>query len=402
MARSESLPSHRRLDYHYIAMQLGFWAMFAAVCGYQAALLLARGFSNTDVGAVIAVRCLAGIFCQPLLGGFADRHPQVPLKLIVTASLGLSFAAGLLFLAVPMGLPGTLAVFAVVGGFEVSAYPLMDSMAVQYINAGVPIRYSLGRGLGSMSYAVTCVLLGLQVGRLGVESTLVTHAVLVAVEMLLVISYPAFRAQPAPAGEARAKPQSVLSLLRSRPRFTCMLAGILFGLTGFLPMSNFLVNVVVSRGGDDAGLGLVLFVMAGFELPAAFVFQRLMRRMGSARLLVMSMAFVAVKGAALLLSFNYAAVLLCQPLQMLGYGLFTPASVFFVNESVPPADRVRGQSLMMVASNGLGGVLGSFVAGRALDAGGANLMLLLCTGFALVGTGLCALALRVAPERGQN
>ena len=116
----------------------------------------------------------------------------------------------------------------------------------------------------------------------------------------------------------------------------------------------------------------------------------------------MSMAFVAMKGAALLLSFNYATVLLCQPLQMLGYGLFTPASVFFVNESVPPADRVRGQSLMMVASNGLGGVLGSFVAGRALDAGGANLMLALCTGFALAGTGLCALALRAAPERGQN
>ena len=57
---------------------------------------------------------------------------------------------------------------------------------------------------------------------------------------------------------------------------------------------------------------------------------------------------------------------------------------------------------MMVASNGLGGVLGSFVAGRALDAGGANLMLALCTGFALAGTGLCALALRAAPERGQN
>lgn len=33
---------------------------------------------------------------------------------------------------------------------------------------------------------------------------------------------------------------------------------------------------------------------------------------------------------------------------------------------------------MMVASNGLGGVLGSLLAGRALDLGGANLMLACC------------------------
>ena len=63
---------------------------------------------------------------------------------------------------------------------------------------------------------------------------------------------------------------------------------------------------------------------------------------------------------------------------MLGYGLFTPASVYFVNESVPEADRVRGQTVMMVASNGMGGMLGGVLAGWTLDLGGANLMLAAC------------------------
>ena len=45
-------------------------------------------------GKTTAVRCLAGIVCQPLLGGFADRHPQIPLKHIVSLSLLLSVAAG--------------------------------------------------------------------------------------------------------------------------------------------------------------------------------------------------------------------------------------------------------------------------------------------------------------------
>ena len=389
-----STPSVRRLDFHYIAMQAGFWAMFAAVCAYQTALLLGRGFSNSQVGLITALRCLAGIICQPLLGGFAVRRPEVPLKVLVSGSLGISLLAGLYYLLRPdMSLWETAAVFLVIGGLEVSAYPLMDAMAIQFINDGVPIRYSLGRGVGSMSYAVVCILLGWIVGRWGVERTLILHTALVAAEIGLVLTFPTYRVRSAPAADAP-KPQSALALLRGSPRFALTLAGVLLGMTGTLPFSNFLVNVVVSRGGTEAELGLALFLMAGFELPTGFFFQRLLRRYGSARLLLVSLVFCALKGAALLAAPAYWAVLLAQPLQILGYGLFTPASVYYVNESVPQADRVRGQTVMMVASNGLGGMLGSFLAGRTLDAGGANLMLACCTACCCAGALLCLAALR--------
>ena len=388
-------PSLRRLDWHYIAMQMGFWAMFAAIVAYQTALLLERGFTNGEAGLMTSVRCLAGIVFQPLLGGFADRHPGVPLKGIVGVSLALSLAAGVWYWAEPaMGLAQTALVWVVIGGLGVSSYPLMDAMAVQFINDGVPIRYSLGRGLGSLAYAVVCVLLGLQVGQWGVETTLVTFLLLTAAEIALVFTYPTWHPKAPAEGRAAAeRPQSALSLLRSSPRFTLMLVGVLFGLTAVLPLSNFLVNVILSRGGTAADLGLAMFLMGGFELPAAFLFPKLLRRLGSGRILVLSMAFCTLKGVALLLTWNLAGVLLCQPLQMLGYGLFTPASVYFVNESVPPADRVRGQTIMMVASNGLGGMLGGMLAGFTLDLGGANWMLAGCVACGCVSVLLCLLAL---------
>lgn len=397
---TEKTPTLRRLDWHYIAMQMGFWAMFAAIVAYQTALLLDRGFTNGEAGLMTSVRCLAGIVFQPLLGGFADRHPRVPLKGIVGVSLAFSLAAGVWYWAEPaMGLAQTALVWVVIGGLGVSSYPLMDAMAVQFINDGMPIRYSLGRGLGSLAYAVVCVLLGLQVGQWGVETTLVTFLLLTAAEIALVFTYPTWHPH-APAAQAeQARPQSALSLLRSNPRFTLMLAGVLFGLTAVLPLSNFLVNVILSRGGQAADLGLAMFLMGGFELPAAFLFPRLLRRLGSGRILVLSMFFGTLKGVALLLTWNLAGVLLCQPLQMLGYGLFTPASVYFVNESVPPADRVRGQTIMMVASNGLGGMLGGLLAGWTLDAGGANWMLAGCILCGCVGTVLCLLAL---PRKGRS
>lgn len=395
-----ALPSHRRLDWHYIAMQAGFWAMFAAIVAFQTPLLQTRGFTNSDIGLVIAVRCGAGIICQPLLGGFADRHPKIPLKAIVSASLGLSLLVGLVFTFVPMGLGGTLVIFLVLGGLEISAYPLMDAMAIQFISAGVPIRYSLGRGVGSLAYAITCVLLGLQVGRTGVESTLYTHAGLVVLVIVLCITYPTFHAQERPTGTVVEKPQSVLSLLKSNPRFSLMLVAILLSITACLPMSNFLVNIIVDRGGTDADLGLGLFIMAAFELPTAFIFQRLLKKFGSGKLLLISMFFVVLKAGALLFTFNLTTVFLFQPLQMLGYGLFTPASVFFVDACVPPADRVRGQTVMMVASNGLGGVLGGMIGGPLLDLGGSNLMLAVSVGLGLAAIliGLVALRLKGARE----
>ena len=396
-------PSLRRLDLHYTAMQIGYWAMFAAICAYLAALLGARGFSNSQIGLLIAIRCLAGIVCQPLLGGFADRHPEIPLKVIVSLSLALSLAASLVFLLWPMGMGGTAVILIILGGFEISAYPLMDAMAIQFINAGMPIRYSLGRGIGSMAYAVTCVLLGLQTQSAGVESTLITHTALVALVIALTLSYPTFRAAPAAADAPPAeKPHSVWYLLKSNPPFALMLLAILLGITACLPMSNFLVNVVESRGGGSADLGVALFLMGGFELPTAFFFQRMLRRLGSGKLILLSMVFVTLKAAALLLSFNLATVFLTQPLQMLGYGLFTPASVYFVNESVPEADRVRGQTVMMVASNGMGGMLGSYISGLALDMGGANLMLLCCIVLGCLAAVLSAAALALSKKSEQR
>ena len=197
-------------------------------------------------------------------------------------------------------------------------------MAVQFINDGVPIRYSLGRGIGSMAYAVVCVLLGVQVRKAGLESTLLTHLILVGIEVVLVASYPAWRGDRRLAGQAGPRPQSVLSLLKSNPRFTLMLAGVLLGLTGIMPLSNFLVNIVTSRGGTEADLGLALFLMGGAELPTAWFFGRLLRRLGSGRLVMLSILFGTLKGVLLLLTTSFLGVLLVQPIQVLGYGLFTP------------------------------------------------------------------------------
>ncbi len=388
---TDKLPSLRRVNVMYTLVQLAYWSMFAAFAGYQTALLLGRGFTSGQAGVFTAIRCLAGIVAQPLLGGWADRHPSVPLNRLLNGCLAAALAVNVVFYCTRPGFFGTALIFLALGVLELNAYPLLDSMAVQFINAGLDVNYSLGRGLGSFAYAVACVIMGRQAAAFGVETVLLTHGVFLILLMGIVAAYPRMPADARPRQAAGERPHSVWYIVRSSPAFTWMLLAVFFAMTAVMPIVGFMVNIVTAKGGDTTHLGLALFLMAASELPAAVLFPCLWRRLGSRGMMVLSVVCMAIKPVLFALAPTLGWVLAVQPIQMLGYGLFTPASVYYANENVSAADRVRGQSVMMMASNGLGGMMGNLLAGFAIDFGGVNAMLTLCAVGGAAGV-VCALA----------
>lgn len=392
----QKLPSLRRINVLYCLLHIAYWAAFASFVGYQTALLLGRGFSSGDVGIFASLRCLAGIVSQPIIGGWADRHPEVSLKRILNLCLAGSLVINALFYMTRPGFMGTALIILALGVLELNAYPLLDSMAVQFINVGLDVNYSLGRGMGSLSYAVACVVVGRQAAALGVETVLITHAVLLVLLVAAVLAYPTFPQQSLPARQRAERPHSVVSILRQSPAFTLMLVASFFAMVAVLPIVSFMVTIIGERGGDAGWLGLALFLVGASEFPAAILFHRLWRRLGSRKMMVVAISFMALRALLTLLAPNVFWTLAVQPVQMLGYGFFTPASVYFANENVSVADRVRGQSVMMVASNGLGGVVGNLIAGYAIDFGGVNAMMTVLTACGVIGILLAAAAVRMA------
>jgi PPP family 3-phenylpropionic acid transporter len=349
----------------------------AAFSGYQTAIVLGRGFSSAQAGVFISLGCLAGIFAQPALGAWADRHPDVPLKKLFGGCMLLALGIHGVFYFTRPGFFGTALIFLALGALETNSYPLIDAMSMQFLNAGIHVRYSLGRGLGSFAYAIVSVLVGQQARRLGVESALVTHGVLVILILAALAFFPTFSPSALPA-ENTEPTHSPLYILKHNPAFTVMLAAGFFGLMAIMPIVNFLVNLVDDRGGDSGDLGLALFLMAASELPGALLFQWLWKRVNLEKIMVVSVAFMALKPLLFFFCRDLRLLLILQPVQMLGYGLFNPGNVYFANENVPPEDRVQGQSLKMVATNGFSGVIGNLAAGSIIDRGGVDAMLLFC------------------------
>jgi PPP family 3-phenylpropionic acid transporter len=391
---SDTLPSHKRVSVMYCLLQMGYWGMMAAFSGYQTAIVLDRGFSSGAAGTFSALGCLSGIVSQPVLGGWADRHPGVPLKRIFGGCLLLALGVQAAFYLTRPGFGWTAAIFLALGILETNAYPFMDSMAMQYINVGMDVPYSLGRGLGSFSYAVVCVLVGQQTARFGIETALLTHAGLLGFMLLILAAFPTFPHRALPSERERRAPHSAGYLLKTNKPFTLILIGGFFGMAAVLPIVNFLVKLVGDRGGDNRSLGIALFLMAASELPAAFLFQKLRKKFDNERILLISLVFMMLKPLACLASRSLLPLLLVQPIQMLGYGLFTPASVYFTNESVAREDRVRGQSLKAVLTCGLGGVIGNLICGFVIDWGGPDAMLIVCAFSGAAGIAFGAWAIR--------
>ena len=67
-----------------------------------------------------------------------------------------------------------------------------------------------------------------------------------------------------------------------------MLLGGFFGMMAVMPVDNFLINMIEGLGGDSSDLGLALFLKAASELPAAFLFEWLYRKIGSQKVLLIA------------------------------------------------------------------------------------------------------------------
>ena len=254
------MASRKRIVLCYVLLQASFWGMISSICAYQAAIVLDRGFTTGQAGIFCALCYLASLFTQPVIGGWADRHPSVPIKQLLIVMLLPAVALNLVFYFTRPGFALTALIIFLFGVLETNSYPLIDSMGMQYVNAGVKIPYSFARGMGSLTYAVLCVVTGLLTARFGMQAALLAHC---AEQLLLIVCLLAFPSIPArllPQPQAKsASGHSIWQILKKNMVFTLMLIACFFGMMGVMPISNFLVSLVNSHGGGSGARRRAVF-----------------------------------------------------------------------------------------------------------------------------------------------
>lgn len=377
----------RRLTANYALIQCIVNMAYCCIINFAAVFLLARGFSNAEVGLVLTVANGLALISQPLIAAFADKTQWLSLRQIVAALLGVCLVAGLLLMLMPaLILPTAILYILLICAFN-SQGSLVVALSLEHINAGVPINFSLARGIGSFAFAVLALVLGSLTNRYGGEIIMPVGIAISLVGIILVSTFP--KADQPVTGESGVAMEQAVGFgefARRNGRFMALLGSVALLYFSHTLINTYTIQIIKHVGGSNADMGITSAIGGFLELPAMALFPLLMARIKHAgTILKWSGVFFVLKALLTLLAANVGWIYMAQGLQFFAYAMFTPASVYYVNQVIRGADKVKGQAGMNMAL-GVSGMIANFLGGLMLDSsGGVSFMLTVGLGVSLVG-----------------
>ena len=374
---------------HYMLITAGFWMAFCFVSTNAAVFLQGLGYTNVQLGLIMALGNVGGALLSTLLGDFLDRHPQVRHVQVLTALTLVQVLSLVLLRINPQS-----------GWFSSAVYILYTSalMAVNAVNldlcvrlehVGADLNFGLARSVGSLSFMVVSILLGFLVAKF-------THLVLIWAG-LAVLAFQFFSnllvdrdlreaeaRVPAGALKAREPSAPLLRFIRENGTFSILLLAVILLFTAHNMDGNFLINEIRNLGGGTVEMGWIAAFQALMEVPVMILASRLGKKRPYAWYLRVSFVFFVLKLLAYALApslpFFFAARLLQAP----SYALYIVLVVPYADQVIPHKDSAKAQGLLVSATN-LGAVLASLAGGALFDTIGVRPTMLSAAAIAALG-----------------
>ena len=74
------------LNFDYACIQGTYWMLYGILSSFASVFLLSRGYSNSEIGVILAAANVAAVVLQPLAADLADRSGRVSLIGITQSS----------------------------------------------------------------------------------------------------------------------------------------------------------------------------------------------------------------------------------------------------------------------------------------------------------------------------
>lgn len=378
----------RRLTANYALIQCIYNMGYCCVINFASVFLLARAFTNSEVGITLTVANALNLVLQPFVASFADKTQKVALRSIVAALLVLTTTLSLLLLVTPALFLPTAILYTLLFCFHVTQYPLITSLSLEHINDGVPLNFSLARGIGSFAFAMLAIVTGFLVDDYGASIIMAINAGVGIIGIVLVATFrKAHRRKISDGVEERAS--GLIEFSNKNKRFMAVVCSIALLFFSHILINTYTIQIIRNVGGTSADMGIASAIGGFLELPAMALFPLLLLRMGSAgTIMKLSCVFMVVKALLTLLAPTVFWVYVAQCFQFFAFAMFVPSSVYYVNEVIAGIDKVKGQTYMVMAIS-VSGMIGNFAGGLMLDSGGVPFML--TVGFVVSAVGLVML-----------
>ena len=419
----------------YSLLNIAYFAAFCTIHACAAVFLLAHGFTNTQIGILLAVANISSAVLQPYIAGVIDKPGPLTNRRFIMIAVGIILAGSVILLFVNNNKVIIFVIYALIYMIQFAYQPVMTALFFEYQKAGCNIYYGLARGLGSAGFAVTSVFIGGAIERNGVTLLLYVNIAVMAVSMILIATFikPKGEATEVSCGSeatgaaiaaetnaadrtntesidegtgadngvgseavdgaadtgagsdaAQTAHNNIVDFTHTYPAFMLfMLATICFFFAHNM-INDFMIQIIQSLGGTETHLGYSNFLQAILELPVMALIPFVLKKVSSNKLLIVSGVAFFIKILILLFAANLAMMFVSQSFQLFAYAVFIPAAAYYVSENMSELDQVKGQAYVTSAIT-LGGVFSNLISGVILDNLGIKIMLLTGTIVCFVG-----------------
>jgi PPP family 3-phenylpropionic acid transporter len=333
-----------------------FYAGIACWGPYIALYYKHLGLSGVQIGLLSATAPLGMALLAPVWGSLADSRGAhrliLRIALLTTGVVALLIAGASSFWQV---LP-LIIVLALVG---TTASPLLDSYGV-IISAQHGIGFGQLRVWGSIGYTVIVWVIGYAMGGEVSRLFLFCYAATLVLTCLMTIGLPARREQ-----RSQNRWRGAPMMLR-RPDIRMLLLTVFFLSISTNPVFALFGLYIADLGGSTSMLGATSALAAVSEFPVLFFGSRLIRRWGSQRIFLAALCIYILRIFLYSIIPSVEWVLPVQLLHGFSFGLYLMASVTLIHDLVGPDLTATAQGLLASAM-ACGQIVGSLVAGFALD-----------------------------------
>ncbi len=268
----------------YISFMLFNFAFFMmdTTTSYFTIYLNEIGFSKSMIGVISGTAAAAALLAQPALGILADssksKNHLLQWLILITAVLYPLILLNHSFAFV-------LVLYTIYYCFRRAQPAMNTSMSVEYAESA---RRDYGpiRTMGALGYSLVMFLVGQIAGipEKGTQLTFFTYSAFCAINILLIFFLPPIQGHNRVQYGRRRLPVSVV--LKNRPILLLIIYMMFYALAQGLYFSYFSIYFTTDLGGSNELYGTMLSVGAFCEIPFLFIADRLARKVGAKRILL--------------------------------------------------------------------------------------------------------------------
>jgi len=381
----------RILNFNYACIHGTYWMFYGVVSSFASVFLLATGYSNSEIGVILAVANILAVVLQPVVGDFADRSRKLSL-------IGITEIMTVVLIIMTVGLfvlkeksMGLSFVFVMLITWHTVLQPLFNSMTFKLEECGVHINFGIARSMGSLAYSILVAILGTLVEKYGIQVMPVTgEIVLVMLLISIFVTKKQFDKAKEINGIVKVNKEEIstegsdinlLQFIKKNKMFALLNVGIIGLYFSNSVLNIYMMQIVDAVGGNSEDMGRILSLMAFLEIPTMVCFDLLRKRFSCQLMLKVAAVGFTIKVVMCWIAESVAMIFIAQCFQLISFALFLPAMVHFIDEVISKGEAVKGQALFTTMTT-VTTVFSSLAGGMILDFGDAKML----TGIASIAT----------------